>query len=80
MDGGSEGSEEGIGDCGAVYGDPVTPDARRVEFVEAEDVVESSGISTTFQVWRVASGAKETLRAAVGGWLAWRATHQWCEH
>ena len=34
-------------------GDPalaVMPDARRVEFVEADEVVESSGISTTFQV------------------------------
>ena len=39
-------------------------DALLVEFVEAEEVVESSGISTTSQVWRVASGAKETRRLA----------------
>ena len=65
MDGGSEASEEGMGDLGGVYGDPAKADARRVEFVEADDVVESSGISTTFQVCNVASGAKETLRAAV---------------
>ncbi len=35
------------------YGDPVlavTPEALLVEFVEAEDVVESSGSSTTFHV------------------------------
>lgn len=35
-----------------------------MEFVEAEEVVESSGISTTSQVWRVASGAKDTRRLA----------------
>ena len=40
------------------------PEALLVEFVEAEDVVESSGNSTTFQVWSVASGAKDTLRFA----------------
>lgn len=70
MDGGSEASEEGIGDCGSAYGDPAKADARRVEFVEAEDVVESSGISTTFQVCKVASGAKETLRAAIASMSA----------
>lgn len=42
----------------------VNPDARRVEFVDADDVVESSGNSITFHVCRVASGAKETLRFA----------------
>lgn len=40
-------------------------DARRVEFPDAEDVVESSAISNTFHVCRVASGANETLRFAV---------------
>lgn len=39
-------------------------DALLVEFVDAEDVVESSGISTTSQVCRVASGAKDTRRLA----------------
>ena len=39
-------------------------DVRRVALVEAEDVVESSGISTTSHVCRVASGANETLRFA----------------
>ena len=38
---------------GVAYGDPafaVRPEARRVELVDAEEVVESSGNSTTFQV------------------------------
>lgn len=39
-------------------------DARLVEF-DVEDEVESSGISTTFHVCNVASGAKETRRFAV---------------
>lgn len=39
-----------MGDLRPAYGDPATPDALLVELVEAEDVVESSGISTTFQV------------------------------
>lgn len=38
-------------------------DARRV--LLADDVVESSGSSTTSHVCKVASGAKETLRLAV---------------
>lgn len=38
-------------------------DARRVE-LEVDDEVESSGISTTFQVCNVASGAKDTRRFA----------------
>ena len=39
-------------------------EARRVE-LEADEEVESSGISTTFHVCRVASGAKETRRFAL---------------
>lgn len=42
----------------------VKPDLLRVALVDADEVVESSGISTTFHVWSVASGAKETLRFA----------------
>lgn len=42
----------------------VRDDARLVEF-EADDEVESSGISTTFHVWSVASGAKDTRRFAL---------------
>lgn len=40
------------------------PDARRVELPEADDVVESSGSSTTSHVCNVASGANETRRFA----------------
>lgn len=39
-------------------------EARLVEF-DVEDEVESSGISTTFQVCSVASGAKDTRRFAM---------------
>lgn len=39
-------------------------DARQVELPDAEDVVESSAISNTFHVCKVASGANETLRFA----------------
>ena len=39
-------------------------DCLRVEF-DADDVVESSASSTTFQVCRVASGAKDTRRLAI---------------
>ena len=56
-----------MGDLGVVYGDPalaVEADALRVAFVDADDVVESSGSSTTFHVCRVASGANDTLRFA----------------
>ena len=56
-----------MGDLGVGYGDPalaVKADARRVEFVDADDVVESSGSSTTFHVCKVASGANDTLRFA----------------
>ena len=56
-----------MGDLGAVEGVPalaVEADARRVEFVDADDVVESSGNSTTFHVCKVASGANDTLRFA----------------
>ncbi len=60
VDGGSEASELGIGD--AVLADKA--DARRVEFVDADEVVESSGSSTVSHVCKVASGANETLRLA----------------
>lgn len=60
VDGGSKASELGIGD--AALAD--NADARRVEFVDAEEVVESSGSSTVSHVCNVASGANETLRFA----------------
>ena len=56
-----------MGEFGVVKGDPalaVKLEARLVELVEADDVVESSGNSTTFHVCRVASGANDTLRFA----------------
>ena len=56
-----------MGDLGFIYGDPalaVKADALRVALVDAEEVVESSGSSTTFHVCKVASGAKDTLRFA----------------
>lgn len=53
----------GCGDCETAD----MADARRV--LLAEDVVESSGSSTTSHVCKVASGAKETLRLATI-WLA----------
>jgi hypothetical protein len=40
-------------------------DARRVASEEADEVVASRRYSTTSQVWRVASGAKETRRFAI---------------
>ena len=49
----------------------VIDDCLRVEF-EADDVVESSASSITFQVCKVASGAKETLRFAIDFRLAAR--------
>ena len=61
-------SELGIGEAGALYGEPAAPDmvdARRVELPDALEVVESSGISTTSQVCSVASGANDTLRFAM---------------
>jgi hypothetical protein len=60
VEGGSEGSELGtLGVAGAV-----SDDARRVEFVDADEVVESSPISMFTHVWSVASGAKDTRRFA----------------
>ena len=56
-----------MGDLGVVYGDPavaVKADALRVEFVDADEVVESSATSTTSHVCKVASGANDTLRFA----------------
>lgn len=61
VDGGSEGSEVGAGDGGAWE----TPDARLVTSDDAEELVASRRYSTTSQVCSVASGAKETRRAAV---------------
>lgn len=49
--------------AGALFPELVREDARLVEF-DADDEVESSGISTTFHVCNVASGAKETRRFA----------------
>ena len=46
-------SDIGVGDCSAVKDElwfAFRPDGLRVEFVDADDVVESSGSSTTFQV------------------------------
>lgn len=67
MEGGPDASELGKGERGLDMEGVANvdrPDARRVEFPEAEDVVESSGNSTTSHVCRVASGANETLRFA----------------
>ena len=68
MEGGSDASEFGKGERGCERGDVAAivdrPDARRVELPEADDVVESSGSSTTSQVCKVASGANDTLRFA----------------
>jgi hypothetical protein len=50
-------------DAGSLFAEAAKDEARRVEF-ELEDEVESSGISTTFQVCNVASGAKDTRRFA----------------
>lgn len=60
--------ELGIGERGCGYDGTATAeraDALRVELVDADEVVESSGISTTSHICRVASGAKDTLRFAV---------------
>ena len=46
----------------AVKVDPL--DARRVEFVASDEVVASSGSSTTSHVCKVASGANDTRRFA----------------
>lgn len=68
VEGGSDASEPGKGERGCGRGDVAATldraDARRVEFPEAEEVVESSGSSTTSQVCKVASGANDTLRFA----------------
>lgn len=68
VDGGSIRSELGTGECGWGYGDVVDAadidEARRVALVDADDVVESSISSTTSQVCKVASGAKDTRRFA----------------
>lgn len=67
VEGGSDVSELVNGERGCGNGDAVMadkPDARRVELPDAEDVVESSGNSTTSHVCNVASGANETLRFA----------------
>ena len=55
----------------------VIDDCRRVEF-EADEVVESSTSSITLHVWRVASGAKETLRFAIDFRRAARASNTAC--
>lgn len=68
MEGGSAPSGPGIlpgtgGRGDAARADPL--EARRVEFVASDDVVASSGSSTTSHVCKVASGANETLRFAM---------------
>lgn len=50
--------------AGVAWFSEVKVDARRVE-LEVDDEVESSGISTTFHVCNVASGANDTRRFAV---------------
>lgn len=61
---GEEGSSWAGAGAGGWFSAFCRDDARLVEF-EVEDEVESSGISTTFQVCSVASGAKETRRFAL---------------
>lgn len=61
---GEEGSSWAGACAGGWFSAFCRDDARLVEF-EVEDEVESSGISTTFQVCSVASGAKETRRFAL---------------
>lgn len=67
VDDGSEGSElggPGVFGCGDPIEPPDTDEARRVEFVEFDDVVESWYSTTTSHVCNVASGANDTLRFA----------------
>ena len=67
VDGGPGVSEPGNGDRDCRSGDAAPadkPEARRVELPDAEEVVESSGNSTTSHVCSVASGANDTLRLA----------------
>jgi hypothetical protein len=59
-----EDGESREGEGAGWFGVLVAAEARLVEFA-AEDEVESSGISTTFHVCKVASGANETRRFAV---------------
>jgi hypothetical protein len=63
VEGGSEGSElggPGVRGCGELDTSPVADEARRVELVELDEMVESWYSTTTSQVCNVASGAKET--------------------
>ena len=63
----SASGDEGASVCaaaGVAWFSVVKDDARRVE-LEVDDEVESSGISTTFHVCNVASGANDTRRFAL---------------
>lgn len=63
MEGGSEGSDVGAGEAGVDACD--TLEALRVASDDADELVASRRYSTTSQVCRVASGAKETRRLAI---------------
>lgn len=64
-------SDPGIGEVGCGNGElgnaAVIEETRLVELVEADEVVESSVINSTFHVCSVASGANDTRRFAFGG-------------
>jgi hypothetical protein len=64
VEGGSSASDSGAGDVRLEAWD--TLEARLLASEDAEDVVASRRYSTTSHVCRVASGAKETRRLAVG--------------
>jgi hypothetical protein len=59
---GEEGGSVCLGACTSWFSE-VRADARLVE-LDVDDEVESSGISTTFHVCNVASGANDTRRFA----------------
>jgi hypothetical protein len=63
VEGGSAGSDMGAGEAGVDAWE--TLDALLVASEDAEELVASRRYSTTSQVCNVASGAKETRRAAV---------------
>jgi len=63
VDGGSAGSDVGAGEAGVDAWE--TLEALRVASEDADELVASRRYSTTSQVCSVASGAKETRRAAV---------------
>lgn len=71
-DDGLDGDDPALGDCWVVI-----EDCLRVE-LDAELVVESSAISMTLQVCRVASGANDTRRCAIDFLLAARCSRMAC--